>query len=121
MRVKIYFNLHKKVWSVMTYTYGKGWRVDFHSDGRTLFLKDVIFKVSEAGRQRVLRERQKNVHAFAVGTLIEKLPSLSSMDMKPVSYNPYKASTFMCENQPIMTAKYASFDQNRQVLVSQNS
>ncbi len=32
-------------------------------------LEDVEFKVSEAGRQRLLREKRKNVHAFAIGTV----------------------------------------------------
>ena len=51
VKVKVYFNLHKKVWSVQTYTKGKGWRIAFHSDsGRDLVLEDVTFKVSEAAR-----------------------------------------------------------------------
>lgn len=32
-------------------------------------MSNVVFKVSEAGRQRVLREKPKNVHAGIVGEL----------------------------------------------------
>lgn len=113
MKVRVYFNLHKKVWSVQTYKPGKGWRVDFHSNGRTLCLTDVTFHVSEAGRQRVLREKRKNVHAYAIGTLVGWLPS--SFKLKAVSYNPYKAPTFMCEERPIHKATKAEFHANRTV------
>ncbi len=34
-------------------------------------LTNVEFRVREAGRQRMLREKQKNVHAFAVGHLVD--------------------------------------------------
>jgi hypothetical protein len=33
-----------------------------------VILTDVEFRVRESGRQRVLRERRKNVHAFVVGS-----------------------------------------------------
>lgn len=66
MQVRVYRNLHKKCWSVQAKG-DKGWRVVLHL--RSLVLMDVEFKVSRAGRERVLREKKKNVHAFAVGTL----------------------------------------------------
>jgi hypothetical protein len=114
MRVKVYFNLHRKVWSVQTYIKGKGWRIAFHE--RELVLEDVTFKVSEAGRQRVLREKRKNVHAFAIGTLVDKLPNGFDVLMDLVSYNPYKAPTFMHRGEPIHNAEYVTFGENRQVL-----
>ena len=113
MQVKVYFNLHKKVWSVLHRT-PKGWRLAFHE--RELTLKDVTFKVSEAGRQRVLREKRKNVHAFAIGELVDTLPNGFDILMQPVSYNPYKAGTFMHEGQPVSECMYATFGENRQVL-----
>lgn len=113
MQVKVYFNLHRKVWSVLTRT-PKGWRLAFHE--RELTLENVTFKVSEAGRQRVLREKRKNVHAFAIGELVEKLPNGFDILMRPVSYNPYKAGTFMCQDKPVSKCDYATFGENRQVL-----
>jgi hypothetical protein len=35
-------------------------------------LKNATFKVSEAGRQRVIRDKAKNVHAFVDGSLVKK-------------------------------------------------
>lgn len=55
-------------------------------------LKDVTFKVSEAGRQRVIREKRKNVHAGVVGNLIDEC---IMSDAVSVTYNPYKNSTFV--------------------------
>lgn len=57
---------------------------------------DVRFKVNELGRLKVVRERQKNVHAFVVAQSISK----DSYELGPlVTYNPYLANTFMCGNQ----------------------
>lgn len=89
-RVFVYFNLHKKVWSIKSLKTG---RVIAHAN--TVQLKDVTFKVSEAGRQRVLKEKRKNVHAGVVGTLVAKdfffHPGLLN---EVISYNPYKAPHF---------------------------
>ena len=67
MRVFVYYNLHKKCWSLKALSGNQKGRVVAHGDA--VELKDCEFKVSEAGRQRVLRERQKNVHAGVAGTL----------------------------------------------------
>jgi hypothetical protein len=91
MRCFVYFNLHRHCFSVKSLSTG---RVIAHAD--TITLKNASFKVSEAGRQRVLREKRKNVHAGVVGdwdnSVLEKrqMPLFS----RRVSYNPYKASTF---------------------------
>ena len=84
-KVRVYFNLHRKQLSVQEKT-PKGWRVWLHASKVTL--ENVTFKVSEAGRQRVLRERKKNVHAFVEGDLV----LLGGSKIQPrvlVSYNPY--------------------------------
>ena len=54
-------------------------------------LRKVDFKVSETGRQRVLKERKKNVHAYVVGFLDDALARY--WDVKIV-YNPYKYDSF---------------------------
>ena len=63
-----------------------------HSDA--LVLENCIFKVSEAGRQRVLRDKRKNVHAGILGYISNKVVKSN----KKVSYNPYTASGFMARN-----------------------
>ena len=65
-------------------------------------------RVSQAGRQRVLRERAKNVHAGLVGTLRwcqgnddkvglarPELPAMTDNPVTTLSYDPYRWSTFV--------------------------
>lgn len=96
MLVQAYFNLHKKCWSIRD---KKTRRVIKHLSEFSLF--DCTFKVSEAGRQRVLREKRKNVHAFIEGRLSE---GKSQPGGRSLTYNPYKQSTFTCEGEPVSGA-----------------
>jgi hypothetical protein len=93
MKVDVYFNLHKKCLSVRH----KG-KVVHHSD----YVKIInpTFVVSQAGRQRVLREKRKNVHAFVRGELaaLENNPKDSANNLQTITYNPYKYSTFVTKN-----------------------
>jgi hypothetical protein len=88
MKVRVYRNLHKKCLSVQAKVNG-AWKVIDHVDQITLV--DVSFKVSQAGRDRVLREKRKNVHAYVCGTVATFPIALQG---RKVSYNPYKADTF---------------------------
>lgn len=115
--VEVYFNLHKRVFSVRDV---KTRRVIAHT--RNLILKDVTFKVSEAGRQRVLREKRKNVHAVVRGEIIPGFLHLKDRvpvppggdpdDISPeaVKYNPYKYETFVTVSghRPVKTARFVS-------------
>jgi hypothetical protein len=58
--------------------------------------------VSEAGRQRVLRDRRKNVHAYIVGRVSDAPGTLPGG--RRVRYNPYETETFECEGLPIREA-----------------
>ena len=114
MKVKIYRNLHKKTFSVVDQATG---RVAFYATN--FLLADARFRVQKAGRQRVLREGRKNVHAYVVGTLLgfrgedrEGFPvwiphrGLSfRRGFKEVSYNPYKAGDFMSNGEPVKAAE----------------
>ena len=86
-KVFVYFNLHKKLWSVKDTKTGK---VCEHVD--VIHLRDVTFKVSEAGRQRVLSEKRKNVHAGVEGYLCQLD---DGGDYEQVTYNPYKYEKFV--------------------------
>jgi len=103
-RVQVYYNFHKKCWSVRDKKTRRviGWT-------QRIRLKDVVFKVSEAGRQRVLSQRRKNVHAWAEGTITQRTPA---GDTTPVVYNPYKYSTFVENEQqrPVASAAYVCMD-----------
>jgi hypothetical protein len=96
-RVQSYWNLHRKCWSVRD---PKTRRVIGHT--RILRLVDCRFVVNEAGRQRVLRERKKNVHAWVEGTVAPTLDDWWDIDIsdltrreKEVSYNPYHGPDFV--------------------------
>jgi hypothetical protein len=65
MKVFVYRNLRRGCLSVRD---TKTRRVIAHVD--EIFLRDVKFKVSKAGRERVLKEKQKNVHAGVEGNII---------------------------------------------------
>jgi len=67
MNVRVYRNLTKNCWSVQHKVPGKGWRLLKHCDLVTL--KNAMPIVYESGRQRVIREGKKYVHAYIVGEL----------------------------------------------------
>lgn len=92
MRVFVYYNLHRKLWSVKALEGpNKGRVIDRCA---SVALTDVVPKVSEAGRQRVLREKRKNVHAGLVGTLAYAVPSYILTQQREITYNPYRGPTF---------------------------
>lgn len=88
-KVDVYWNLHKHVWSVRD---RRTRRVIAHLD--TVYLADVTFVVSAAGNARVRAEGRKNVHAFARGTVTSG-PLSGGV---PITYNPYKHTTFVTKN-----------------------
>jgi len=89
MKVRVYWNLHKKVWSIQSCKTGL---VIDHSD--IVHLSDVKFVVRKAGQQRVRKEGKKNVHAFAVGNLCSA-KNFPMFGWYKVTYNPYKHETFV--------------------------
>lgn len=114
MKVFVYRNLHKKCLSVKALEGPNKGRVIAHM--QEVYLEDVKFKVSQAGRARVLREKSKNVHAGVVGTMIEapvyreKAAGEYMADNKDnVTYNPYKYDSFVVKETeaPVRTCKMA--------------
>ena len=67
-RVYVYFNLHKKIWSVL-----QAGKVVGHT--KSIMLKDCKYLVSQAGRKRVLQEKKKNVHAGVSGYVVDFIPA----------------------------------------------
>lgn len=102
-KFKIYRNLHKNCFSVLKYVKEKkGYRLHEHITDAVLY--DVETKVSETGRQKVIREKQKNVHAFLLCSHYTPLSEpLNTSDYTEVYYNPYKQSSFTANNQPIQS------------------
>ena len=94
--VSVYYNLHRKCLSMRV----KGVVVDHP---HAVVLKNVKFRVQPAGRDKVLKEKRKNVHAFVCGQLVETYGAtipwnngkkIFSTDFQVV-YNPYKYKTFI--------------------------
>ena len=85
--VRVYFNLHKKCWSVKDKETN---RVLCHT--YIIELRDAKPKISERGRLRVIREKRKNVHAYVTG-IIGEAPDSESM--RRITYNPYKYDSFV--------------------------
>ncbi|AMW64345.1 hypothetical protein SEA_CHIPMUNK_89 [Mycobacterium phage ChipMunk] len=93
MRVFVYWNLHRGMWSVKALEGpDKGRVIARHQH---VVLRNVTGKVSEAGRQRVLREGRKNVHAGLVGELVQGEAVTLPAEARTVTYNPRKYETFV--------------------------
>ena len=109
MRVFVYFNLHRKCFSIKALEGDQKGRVVAHST--TVLLEGCKFKVSEAGRQRVLREKRKNVHAGVCGTWHSAHIGPPAEGVK-VIYNPYKYASFVEKGteQPIYNAPLVIMD-----------
>ena len=75
---------------------GKGWRLLTHSTD--VILRNAKCKVYESGRQRVIRERKKYVHAYIEGELIGTTP-VQHTRLK-LTYNPFKAGHFHWTDSP---------------------
>ena len=65
-KVRVYWNLHSKIWSVQDVKSG---RVCDHV--QHISLTDAKFVVRKGGQKRVREEGKKNVHAFAVGYIAD--------------------------------------------------
>ena len=103
-RVMVYYNLHKHTFSVQ-----KNGIVVFHTD--YLKLKDVEFRVRVGGKEKVRKEKSKNVHAFVIGVLedfceypCEEMPEEPVGEI--ITYNPYLYDSFVFRKtkEPIYNA-----------------
>ncbi len=96
-----YYNIHKKCFSIKYNGKVVKHLKEFYGIG-------CEFKVSEKGRQRVLKNKRKSVHAYVVCDMINQ-PLLNFEDRDPVRYNPYEGPHFMCNGQPVFNALAVSF------------
>lgn len=108
MAVFCYRNLNRKgvVWSVRDKK--SGLVVDRQP---TVYIQRPVFRVSRAGRVRVLKEQRKNVHAGVQGERRNYCPMAGQWVR--VSYNPYKLGSFVTESgEPIHEAIWAKLTPN---------
>ena len=101
----VYFNLTKKLYSIRAREGDQKGRVIGHC--KSVVMQNVAFKVSQASRNRVLRDKQKNVHAVARGVLVsatgegftvnpDQVAPLDRLKQngKPFTYCPYRSGAF---------------------------
>lgn len=116
LKVFIYWNITRGVWSVKALQGPNRGRVIQHATDITL--TDCVFKVSEAGRKKVLAQKVKNVHAGVVGYMDSLVEPDVSGEHIDVTYNPYKFSTFVNRaktEQAVHSARAVKLHQNRSV------
>ena len=119
MKVFVYFNLHKKCFSIKALEGQFKGLVIGHTN--SVLLSDVSFKVSQAGRSRVLAEKRKNVHAGVCGTWEDGIydhvtVERSSLLGQAVAYNPYKYDSFVVRSteQPIKQSRVVALSVTNQ-------
>ena len=89
-RIRAYYNLHRKCFSVQDYQTGL---VSEHTD--KLFVTNAMFVVRESGNKKVKREGRKNVHAFVNGIRSEfKQGMMPEFASYKVRYDPYTMDYF---------------------------
>ena len=97
-KVFVYKNHHKDCWSVK-----QDGLVKAHAD--KLEMWDCSFRVNQKGREKVLKEKRKNVHAGILGRVNDIGGTI--MVGTEVTYNPYKYDSFVSkeDGHPISRAK----------------
>lgn len=110
--VRVFKNLKHGCYSIMQ-------RGVVKASARQVRLVGVEFRVREAGRQRTLREKRKNVHAFAVGRLVDYVHPNDSRNIEPMVgrgafYDPYRFSSFVDRETeaPVTAVSAARFDED---------
>jgi hypothetical protein len=92
-RVIVYKNLVRGTWSIAQAIGRTGLRRGKVLDHRSaVILADVVFCVEESGRQRVLRRGQREVHAWAVGEIVDAVPA--GLMGCEVTYHPCRSGAF---------------------------
>lgn len=105
----IYRNLHTGGFSIKH----KGKVI--HRDNFFL-ASEIEFKVNASGRARVLKEGRKNVHAYAVADSFSFAANndIDRIDKNnTITYNPYLAGHFICDNKIINYARMVLFYQGK--------
>jgi len=100
-KVFVYKNLHKDCWSIK-----QNGLVKAHANSIRLW--DCSFQVNQKGREKVLKEKRKNVHAGIKG-FIDQACVLDLNEAPSITYNPYKYETFVNKEteEPIFYAIFA--------------
>jgi hypothetical protein len=85
-KVKVYYNLHKYCYSIK-----KGKVIVAHAP--YVYLNGVTTQINEKGRQRVIAEGKKNVHAYIIGQFTHQ--SFNTEGFSQMVYNPFLYTSFI--------------------------
>jgi hypothetical protein len=109
--VRVFRNWKRGCWSIMQ-------DGALRASARQVRLAGVEFVVRESGRQRMLRERRKNVHAYAVGRLVDWVHpddarELAALDGRAVFYDAYRFACFVDRDShaPVLGAGAVRLDE----------
>ena len=104
IKAMVYKNLHNGMFSIR-----QNGLVVAHVD--SVVLSPALFKVNQSGRQRVLVEKKKNVHAYVIGYVEGVNIDVEVGGMIPVSYNPYKFKHFYIKSteEPVSSLSCSVF------------
>lgn len=94
MKVEVYWNIRTQEYSVRH----KGLVV---KRGHYFELKDCELVVQQAGRNRVVKTGQKNVHAFIRGELVQNTGSVDSI----ARYNPKRNTQWLQNTRDVYKSK----------------
>ena len=108
-KVFVYKNLHKDCWSIK-----QDGLVKAHTEEVRMW--DCAFQVNAKGRQKVLDEQRKNVHAGIKGYIDNDQQVPSGVE---VTYNPYKYDSFVdkATELPIYSSQFTTLTKNKVVAV----
>jgi hypothetical protein len=113
LKVFVYWNSNRKCWSIKALEGEHKGRVIRHEP--YVYMHSVKFKVSQAGRHRVLKEKRKNVHAGIVGYVCSTPMHTYLWNQVQVTYNPHRDENFIRIGtwKPIFEAKGVYLTRNR--------
>ncbi|WP_088363036.1 hypothetical protein [Bacillus cereus] len=89
-KVKVYFNLHTHLFSMLAMEGKHKGKVVAHGNG--IEIENVVFHINKSGQLRVREQQKRNVHAYAVGTF--KGITQTELEGKAY-YNPYLTDKFI--------------------------
>ena len=113
MRVRVHYNLHTLIWSVVALS-GQNKGKVIHRSKYVELGGDIKFHVGEKSRQKVIANKCRSVHAYISGELLavgNELLSIPRGDATSISYNPYHAGHFYTRvgKLPVLHADRVTF------------
>lgn len=92
-RYKVYRNLNNSLFSILAVEGKFKGKVVGHA--KCVEMNNVTFIISESSRQRAVKEKTRNVHAFAVGHLTGFESHYSVDTLQQITYNPFFLDSFV--------------------------